>query len=56
MAYEIKHDPGESQPLNSDWINDSEWEEPVPALKDVYATLSVASTNEKKETLPNLYE
>ncbi len=54
MTYCIHHDPGEQDPLPQSWVDPSE--EPVPAIKDVYATMSVQNLQEKKELPPNLYE
>lgn len=38
MSFDIEYDLGEYDPLPLDWIDEEDFIEPIPAIKDVYAT------------------
>lgn len=46
---------GEYEPLPYEWIDEDDLREPMPGIKDVYATLCLNTNNQKNEALPNLY-
>eukprot|EP00347_Sterkiella_histriomuscorum_P003628 403363556 len=56
MNYDIQYDIGEYEPLPIEWIDPENFEEePLPAIKDVQASLSVPDDRSKPIVLPNLY-
>lgn len=49
-------DPGEQTHLGDAWLDEQELVEPLPAPKDLFATMSLNSVNQRGVVLPNLYD